>query len=121
MGGGSGGGGRSGRGGGGKSGPTDYTVTKAEYLPGVFEGGSEKRGIELIQVKSGEWTYTEGRTLTHYQAQIKQGKMNINPNNPGGGFSDQRYHASRDSALKEARMLNSMTLREKRAWEDKNK
>ena len=93
--GGSGGGGKPGRGGGGE--PTDYTVSGVEFLAPDKPFGT---GADIVKVKSGQYTYTEGKEFSGYKKSISEGKLNIGNKDI---FGDMKYFKTKDEAVAAAK------------------
>jgi hypothetical protein len=109
MGGNGGGGGRSGRGGGGGGGgePSITTSKKVEtqVVNAEFVKANTKvsNGYELIQVKSGEWTYSGGKNLTSPMGKklMAQGKHDMAASHWGGVKFFKSKSEANDAARKE--------------------
>ena len=94
---GSGGGGRPGRSGGGGGSPTDYTVTSVEFLAAEKPFGT---GADIVKVKSGQYTYAEGKEFSGYKKAISEGKLNIENKDI---FGEMKYFKTKDEAISAAK------------------
>ena len=92
-----GGGGKPGGTGGGGGEPTDYTVSSAEFLPPDKPFGL---GADIVKVKSGQYTYSEGKMISTYGKAISEGKINIGNKDI---YGDMKYFKTRNEAVNAAK------------------
>ena len=84
-------------GGGGSSEPTNYTVESAEFVKPDKPFGM---GFDLVKVKSGQYTYSEGREISSYGKAISEGRINVQDKDVWG---DLKYFKTREEAISTAK------------------